>query len=120
MQQAVDLAPASPTSVRQLAIELRFAGRFEESVAMHKRSLELAPEHPNMLLHYSLTLEHFGAIDQALAVQEQLFAVSGGAAMYEPRLQALRGAVARVPRRPKRRKGQSRLSNAVWALLARL
>jgi tetratricopeptide (TPR) repeat protein len=120
VQRAVDLAPDSATSVRQLAIELRFAGRFAESVAMHERSLELAPEHPNMLLHYSLTLEHFGALDQALAVQEKLFAISGCAAMYEPRLQALRRAVERVPRRPKRRKGQSRLSNAVWGLLARL
>ena len=120
VRQAVDLAPGSATSVRQLAIELRFAGRFAESVAMHKRSLELAPAHPNMLLHYGLTLEHFGAIDEALAVQEELFSVSGGAAMYEPRLLALRRAVKRSPRKVKRRKGQTRLSSAVWDLLARL
>jgi hypothetical protein len=92
IQRAVELGPHSATSVRRLAIELRYARRFDEAVAMHRRSLDLAPGHPNMLLQYSLTLEHSGAIEAALAVQEELYAGSGCAAMYQPRLEDLRKA----------------------------
>jgi tetratricopeptide (TPR) repeat protein len=90
IRQAVDLAPDSATSVRRLAIELRYAKRFDEAIAMHQRSLELAPGHPNMMLQYSLTLERSGALKAALSVQEELYAVTNGAIMYQPRLEALR------------------------------
>jgi tetratricopeptide (TPR) repeat protein len=93
IRRAVDLAPDSATSVRRLAIELRYARHYDEAIAMHKRSLELAPDHPNMMLQYSLTLERAGALDAALAVQEELYAVADGAVMYRPRLEALRAMV---------------------------
>jgi tetratricopeptide (TPR) repeat protein len=93
IRHAVSLAPDSATSIRRLAIELRYARHYEEAIAMHQRSLELAPGHPNMMLQYSLTLERAGALDAALAVQEELCAVTNGAAMYRPRLEALRAMV---------------------------
>jgi tetratricopeptide (TPR) repeat protein len=93
IRQAVALAPDSATSVRRLAIELRYARQYDEAIAMHQRSLELAPDHPNMMLQYSLTLERSGALDAALAVQEALYAVANGAVMYRPRLDALRAMV---------------------------
>lgn len=93
VRQAVALQPDSPTSVRRLAVELRRARQFDEAIAMHRRSLELAPGHPNMMLQYSLTLERSGAIDAALVVQEELYAAADGAVIYRPRLEALRGQV---------------------------
>jgi tetratricopeptide (TPR) repeat protein len=106
IRQALALDPDSATSVRRLAIELRYARRFEEAIAMHQRSLELAPGHPNMMLQYSLTLERSGALEAALAVQEALYAAADGAVIYQPRLEALRamvrdgaGPAARAPRR---------------------
>lgn len=93
VRQAVALQPDSPTSVRRLAVELRRARQFAEAIAMHHRSLELAPGHPNMMLQYSLTLERSGAIDAALAVQEELYAAADGAVIYRPRLDALRNQI---------------------------
>ena len=93
VRQAAALAPESPTTIRRLATELRHSRRFEEALAMHRRSLELAPGHPNMMLQYSLTLERSGAIKAALSVQEEIYAITNGAVMYQPRLEALRAMV---------------------------
>jgi tetratricopeptide (TPR) repeat protein len=99
MREAVRLAPDNGAMASRLGIVLARAGLFEESLAMHRRSLELMPGHPNMLQNYSFSLEASGDLDAALAVMEALDVQTGGAAIYRPRLQALRAAVTRRARR---------------------
>jgi tetratricopeptide (TPR) repeat protein len=115
IRQAVALAPDSATSVRRLAIELRYAKRFDEAFAMHQRSLELAPGHPNMMLQYSLTLERAGEVKAALSVQEELYAIANGAVMYQPRLDALRARVGDSAGSVSQRRG-NRLRLVAWLM----
>jgi hypothetical protein len=90
MREALRLAPDNPEVVCKLAIELRYARQFEDSLAMHRRSLDIAPGHPNMLLHYSGSLEASGDTVMAMAVMEDLDARTGGTSLYQPRLHRLR------------------------------
>ena len=101
LQEAVRLAPESLAAICRLAIELRHARRYEEAFALHRRTLDMAPGHPNMLLQYGMTLEHAGALDAALAVQEELCATAVDAEIYQPRLAILHEKRhARVPHVP--------------------
>ena len=94
MRQAVAIAPTNAAIACRLGLELGMAGQFEESLRMHRRSLDLAPNHPNMLVNCSLSLEHSGDLDAALAVMEDLSIRTDHAAIYQPRLIDLRGRVA--------------------------
>lgn len=90
MRQAVALGPDDPSAHRGLGVELRYAKLFEESLAMHRRSLELAPGHPNMLLEYALSLESSGQGAAAVAVLEDLCASTGGTPIYRAALDQMR------------------------------
>jgi hypothetical protein len=96
MDEARQLAPDSIAVINRLAIERRFARQFAEALDLHRHALHLAPGHPNMLLEYSITLEKSGDTEAALAVMEELDARTAGAAIYRPRLQALRDKTARL------------------------
>ena len=99
LQRAACLAPGNPDVRCRLGIQLGKAGRFEEAVAAHTASLEVAPGHPNLLLHFSYTVERRGDIAGALAVMQEALANSGGAALYQTRVAWLQARVdgKRVP-----------------------
>ncbi len=94
LEQAMRLAPTNAAVVSQLGLELGRVGRFAEAGAMHRRSLELAPDHPNLQFHHSLSLEASGDIAAALAIMERLEVQCGDAAIYRPRLLSLRAKAA--------------------------
>ena len=99
LQRAACLAPGNPDVRCRLGIQLGKAARFEEAVAAHGASLQIAPGHPNLLLHFSYTVERSGDIAGALAVMQEALANSGGASLYQTRTAWLQARVdgKRVP-----------------------
>jgi tetratricopeptide (TPR) repeat protein len=94
MREAVRLAPTTPAIVSRLGVLLGRARRFEEAFDAHRRALELAPGHPNMLFNYSVSLEASGDIAAALAAMEEASACANGAPIYRSRLDELRARAA--------------------------
>ena len=94
LHKAVRLAPGNALLLARLGAELRYAGRFEESLAMYVRSVEKQPRHPSILNHYSMALQRMGNLEGALAVMEDVYALTGEVALYRERLEELRAAVA--------------------------
>jgi hypothetical protein len=94
-REAARLAPDSPMILSRVGVLLSQARRFTESFAMHRRTLTLAPGHPNMLYNQSISLESVGDLEAALQAMEEASRSSGGAAIYDARLHDLRKAVAR-------------------------
>ena len=90
LQKAADLAPGNPDVRCRLGVQLGKAGRFEEAEVAHRASLEIAPGHPNLLLHFSYTVERRGDLAGALALMEEASASSGGASLYLTRVAWLR------------------------------
>ena len=90
MRRAVAHAPNDPFVHRCLGIELRKAGRFEESLDMHRRAMELLPGHPNLMLEYSLALDAGGDTPGAIAVLEDIHRREGGEPIYQGTLDAMR------------------------------
>ncbi len=90
IREACRLAPEQAWVINSLAVELRFAGQYQEALALHRRALELAPGHPPLLLNYSIALERSGDIAAALAVMEALDVSTGATPIYQPRLNKLR------------------------------
>ena len=107
LHKAVRLAPNNALLLARLGAELRYAGRFEESLAMYRRSVEKQPRHPSILTHYSLALQRMGDVMGALAVMEDVYALTEGAALYRERVELLRGMMAGGggPRAGVRRRG---------------
>ncbi len=89
MQRSVTLAPQDPSAYRCLGIELRKAKRIDEALAMHRRSLELLPGHPNLMLEYAFSLEAGGDVRGAIAVLEEVHQRAGGEPIYQTHLAAM-------------------------------
>ncbi len=94
-REAARLAPDAPMILSRAGVLLSQARRFNEAFAMHRRTLTLAPGHPNMLYNHSLSLEAVGDVEAALQAMEEASRSSGGASIYNARLQDLRRIVAR-------------------------
>ena len=99
LQKAVRLAPRDASVRCKLGLLLGKQGRFAEAEAAHLASLQIAPDHSNLLLEYSYTVERQGDLAKALAIMEEAWAKSGGASLYVTRVEWLRARVAgkRVP-----------------------
>jgi tetratricopeptide (TPR) repeat protein len=95
VREAVRLAPGDAGVLCYLAMELSAANEFDEALTLHRRTLEIAPGHPNLLLQYSRTLERSGDLAAAIAVMEQVEACSGGSPIYRPRLERLQARAAK-------------------------
>ena len=89
MQRAVTVAPQDFFVYRCIGIELRKAGRYDDSLAMHRRALELNPGHPNLLLEYSLTLAAAGDLRSAIGILEDVHRREGGEPIYQTYLDAM-------------------------------
>jgi len=97
--KAVALSQGHGDVRAMLATQLALAGRLDEAVAAFELALAKEPEHPNVLLHYSKTMERQGDIAQAFALTERALAQSGNLAFYGPRIEFLRRHIGTTPRR---------------------
>ena len=101
--EAVRMAPGHVGCISKLAMELSRNRRFAEALMWHRKAVALAPGNPAPLALYSTALQRSGDNAAALAVMEEVAAITGGAAVYAKRLQVLRNRV-RVDERAKRRR----------------
>lgn len=99
LRQAANLAPQNADIRCRLAVQLGKANRFDEAIATHQAALVIEPGHPNLLLHYSYTVERAGNLQAALALMEEAAHQSAGSTVYDSRVAWLRARVAgeRVP-----------------------
>ena len=97
MRQAVTVAPQDPSVYRCLGIELRKARLYDESLAMHRKGLELLPNHPNLMLEYSFTLAASGDLPAAIDVVEDIHRRAGGVPIYQAQLRAMRARLSGSP-----------------------
>ena len=72
LEQAVRIAPGHAGCRRRLAGEYARVGRFDEAIAMHRKSLAVEPGHPDLMWHFSVTLEASGDLAGALAQMEAI------------------------------------------------
>ena len=93
LQEAVRVAPHHGGCLSMLAMELSHAGRFDESLALHRQAVALHPTSPGVLVLYSFALEQSGNLAEALAVMENVATLTNGASLYAKRLRKLRSGV---------------------------
>jgi hypothetical protein len=94
LRQACTIAPHDPSCACALALELGDAGQFQDAIAMHTKSLAIAPGEPAFLLHLSRTLAKSGDLHAALGILEDLDIATGGAPLHQTDLLHLRARVA--------------------------
>lgn len=99
LQQAAALAPRNADIRCRLAVQLGKASRFKEAIAIHQQALAIEPGHPNLLLHYSYTVERTGDLPGALALMKEAAKQAAGSTVYNSRVAWLQARVAgeRVP-----------------------
>jgi tetratricopeptide (TPR) repeat protein len=97
LEEAVRLAPANAGVRWQLAKGLASAGRFKDAVATFEAALQIAPEHPAILLNFSRTLERQGDIAGAITLAGRALAQSGNAPPYSTRLENLQKKLETAP-----------------------
>ncbi len=102
LRRAVAVAPNHAEVRCRLAMQLGYAGNFEAALQLHREALEVEPGQPNLLLHYSFTLQRSGDLNAALHVMQDALTRSGGAALYQKRIEALRRRLQSPPGRPAR------------------
>ena len=95
LSEAVALAPENADLASRAGRILARCGRFEESLALHRRALDLEPGQPNLLLNYSYSLEGNHDLPAALAAIEAALAVAPDETLYVERTMQLRVQVAR-------------------------
>ena len=84
------MAPNHVGCVSSLAMELSRAGRFAEALLWHRKAIALDPGHPGRLTLYSITLQKSGDHAAALAVLEEIAAMTEGDAIHAQRMRTLR------------------------------
>ena len=94
MRDAFRRAPGNVAVISRLALELSWAGAFDEALVLHAHALELVPGHPRLLFEHSQSLELGGDHPAALAMMERLAAQTGVPPIYRDRLDTLRAWVA--------------------------
>jgi pimeloyl-ACP methyl ester carboxylesterase len=90
LRQAIEIAPNHAGCTRRLAVEFCRAGRFDEAIAAHKATLVIEPGQPDLMWHYSRTLEEKGDLQGAVALMEEIDVITKGSVVYRPRLTELR------------------------------
>ena len=72
-EKAVEANPNDPWALYFLGLAMKFAGRYEEAIAMTKKSMRLTPYYPALyLVNLGFCSFHLGRYDEALSAGETL------------------------------------------------
>lgn len=80
MKRALELDPLSVPCSLGVGWSLYYARRFEEAIAHHRKTLEIAPHLPMVLYELGLSYQNIGNYEQALDAYQRGYDRSGGEA----------------------------------------